>query len=529
MKKKSIKINENLAFAFYYAEENEAQVYVFENGVAEGILWADAPSNFNPYYRGQLGDKYYFYSVFGDEGFLYEYDHSTNSTRKISLPYVYHNIRLFTDKLNGKIYLYCSKSINDEEILSFDGNDFEVFDSPSGYSIFRDEFLFSEPLNEILIWYEELGNTNNGAKLYTFDGSTLTSIPNPSNDLIPGAYGVPFGNNVILPYVNRLNNTDQIFSLYKYEGSNLVEIPGLPNEEFYDIQIFNKENKLYIGLYNNLTSVLYQYDGNSISEISTPPFYYPQFLTEYDGKDMFSFFDNDLNYARLYSYDGASFEEITAPQYEGYIYFGGILNDKLYLGYYNSTNETSNLLSYIAGDAEVQTVINVPETNSYSVFYRKPNENYLIQAFKENDDYALYAQNANEQFQKLDPEDHLFDRIEFQLGDKTYISYYDSEYVSQIFVWDGTLTTPDFNSVKNDIIIFPNPFTKDISIGIPNELNSQSLEISLFSIDGKIIKKQSLEDKSSQIQLSLETLISGIYILEVKGETTIIRKKIIKK
>lgn len=291
---RSDKANENIAFDYYYPVDNPPIVYVFENGLAEEIVWEDTPSDFNPYYRGQIGEKYYFFSTFGDDGFLYEYDHISKNTRKVSLPDVYlcQGTILLTDEMNEKIYFTCGMSSHgDTAILSFDGTNFEIFDSPQNFSLINNGFLFAENLDEILIWYYEDGTHNNGAQLYTFDGVDLTHISNPSNDMISGRMGSSFQNQILLPYITRVNDNDFIYSLYKYEGSNLVEIPGLPTTVFHEIQLYEKEDKVYIALNNNLdfTSSLFEYDGNSLSEISISSFYSPKFLTELMVKTYFPY------------------------------------------------------------------------------------------------------------------------------------------------------------------------------------------------------------------------------------------------
>lgn|SRR5690554_1108940 len=110
-----VKVNEDLAFLTYYGEQNQAKkLYILEGNQAEEIVWTDTPSNFNPYYRGQLDNKYYFFSIFGQDGLLYEYNHTTRSTRKIPFPpgYACASTNLLTDNLNGKIYFACGMQRN---------------------------------------------------------------------------------------------------------------------------------------------------------------------------------------------------------------------------------------------------------------------------------------------------------------------------------------------------------------------------------------------------------------------------------
>lgn len=96
----------------------------------------------------------------------------------------------------------------------------------------REDYLFADQLNQILIWYTVNGAPNDGTMLYTFDGSNLTYIPNPNNNLISGIYGVPFENDIILSYIEFVEDFDLVFYLYKYDGTNLVEVSGILQQSF---------------------------------------------------------------------------------------------------------------------------------------------------------------------------------------------------------------------------------------------------------------------------------------------------------
>lgn len=530
---RSIKANENIGFVFYYSDVGESEVYLLEGGHAEEIVWTDTPSNFNPFYKGQLEDKYYFFNVYGSDGFLYEYDHSSSNTRKIPLPseHTCENTRLLIEGLNGKLYFACGMfQYGDSGILSFDGDNFEYFESPPNHFIMGLDHLFVEPLNKVIIWYEEGGSQTLGARVHTFDGSSVTPLPNPTENMTSGRFGVPFDDHVLLPYIEFAGDYNGVYYLYKYDGSNLVEIPGFPSTIFNDIRYFKKDEKVYFALddYANLTSSLYEYDGNSIVEVFNSTYYNPQFISEFDGKDFFSLADTNLESTDLYSYDGSTLEKITGPAAEMPIKFGGILDNKLQLVYYDNISEEQKLYSYNPSDSEVHIVPDMPQEVAYRSFQLDYN-NLLLHSFKMDYDSFLYTQNGTNEFRNIDPENHVVDRFELQLGNKVYYSYYNDSWVSQLFVWDGVLNTPNFDYSQIDIAIHPNPTLDMVNLEIPKTLTSQNLDLSLFSIDGKMVKKQSLKNHNSQIQFSMENLRSGIYILEVKGETSIFRKKIVKK
>lgn len=530
---RTIKANDNIGFVFFYSDVAESEVYLLEDGYAEAIVWTDTPSNFNPFYKGQLGEKYYFFNVYGSDGLLYEYDHSSSNTRKIPLPsdHTCDNTRLLIEGLNGKLYYACGTwHYGDSGILSFDGNNFEYFESPPNHFILGLDHLYVESLNQVIIWYEEGGPDNLGAKVHTFDGSSVAPLTNPTEDMTSARFGVHFEDYVLLPYIEFIGDNDGIYYLYKYDGSDLVEIPGLPSTVFHNMRFFKKDEKVYIALdnYDNLSSSLYEYDGNRIVEVFNSTYFNPQFITEFDGKDFFSLADMNLVSTDLYSYDGNTIEKINGPSAELPIRFGGIINNTLQLVYYDNLSEESRLFSYSSGDSEVHSVLNMPQEVAYGNFQFDYN-NFLLHTFRVTNESFLYTQHESEQFGNIDPENHVVDRFELQLGNKIYYSYYNDSWKSHLYVWDGILDTPNFDMPQNDIVVHPNPAIDIVNLEIPKTLTSQNLELSLLSIDGKMIKKQSWENNNSQLQISLENLVSGIYILELKGETSVIRKKIVKK
>lgn len=529
----SIKVNENVAF-FTYAGQRD-QVYVLDGNQLSEIIWTDTPLNFNPHYKGHLGDKYYFFNIFGSDGLLYEYDHDSKNTRKIPFPAAYpcYNLLLLSDEFQGKIHYACGMSGNgDTAIIEFDGNNFQVYPTPADQFIMREDFLYADQLDEILIWYAQL-DSNTGAKLYTFDGNSLTHIPNPDPDFLPFQYGIPFDDHVILPYVEVSDGIDMISHFYKYDGSNLVEIPGMPSTIFHRLDVFEGgQGILYFALANftTETSSLYKYDGINFTEIFTSSYYAPLLISSFGGKDLFSLHNKALNYTSLYAFDGNTLDEIPGAQSHVQIGFSGILNNKLYLRYSNSITSENDLYSYSIGDTQVQLVPSTPSGVSYLAYQIKHN-NTLLHKFKVVDfEHKIFAQDQNDQFWDLDPQNYVFFKFDFQMGNKVFFTYRTPDDTSyKVFMWEGVLDTPDYSTVLNNIVIFPNPTSNTVIVEIPNELTSQNLEISIFSIDGKMVYQQSVKNTSSQLEVSLSELKRGIYILELKGEDRVIRNKIVRK
>lgn len=91
------------------------------------------------------------------------------------------------------------------------------------------------------------------------------------------------------------------------------------------------------------------------------------------------------------------------------------------------------------------------------------------------------------------------------------------------------LSNENINKINSEIIIFPNPFTVDISITNKKE-NTKITTFNLENIYGQIVYSESLNNcfNSGSKKLDLNFLSKGIYLLEIiiDGERTI--KKIVK-
>ena len=79
-------------------------------------------------------------------------------------------------------------------------------------------------------------------------------------------------------------------------------------------------------------------------------------------------------------------------------------------------------------------------------------------------------------------------------------------------------------SVINDILIFPNPFSNKITIRSIN--NENIINIKAQDLAGKMwINDNCL---GPEITFELNELPSGLYLTEIRTESDVIRKKIIK-
>ena len=76
--------------------------------------------------------------------------------------------------------------------------------------------------------------------------------------------------------------------------------------------------------------------------------------------------------------------------------------------------------------------------------------------------------------------------------------------------------------IKNEILIYPNPFSSYTTIKINNELNSN---IKLFNISGRLLKEFNIKDNTFVITRSI--LNSGLYFIQIQNDKGIFRKKLV--
>jgi PKD-like domain/Secretion system C-terminal sorting domain len=79
---------------------------------------------------------------------------------------------------------------------------------------------------------------------------------------------------------------------------------------------------------------------------------------------------------------------------------------------------------------------------------------------------------------------------------------------------------------NEDITIFPNPTTNNLSI---KQLNNLSIkEISIYNVLGELVMSKVESQKSKELVIDVSALMKGIYIVEVSIEQGVVRKKLVK-
>lgn len=108
---------------------------------------------------------------------------------------------------------------------------------------------------------------------------------------------------------------------------------------------------------------------------------------------------------------------------------------------------------------------------------------------------------------------------------KVYAATYGRGIFSGMFT-DQTLSTKD-NTISNEIKIYPNPTSGIVNISIPNYSGVLNLEV--FDINGRKVLSKAETSFSTSVNINLQGLEPGIYIIKLEGEAFNFSEKIILK
>lgn len=73
----------------------------------------------------------------------------------------------------------------------------------------------------------------------------------------------------------------------------------------------------------------------------------------------------------------------------------------------------------------------------------------------------------------------------------------------------------DEEDLKNTITLYPNPTDEFLSVQMPENLISETSEISLYDVNGRLLKSQEFKVENREIRISVENLSNGVYLLRV--------------
>jgi hypothetical protein len=70
---------------------------------------------------------------------------------------------------------------------------------------------------------------------------------------------------------------------------------------------------------------------------------------------------------------------------------------------------------------------------------------------------------------------------------------------------------------EGENMVFPNPATEFVKVDRPEKLKGHSVEISVYSADGKLMYSNSLTDRNSPVKVHISEFAVGVYIIELTG------------
>lgn len=94
-------------------------------------------------------------------------------------------------------------------------------------------------------------------------------------------------------------------------------------------------------------------------------------------------------------------------------------------------------------------------------------------------------------------------------------------------VTETSLVVEDVSGNDDSALIYPNPVVNGTAK--LNMLIEEPAEVTIYSMDGKLVKKQSLQRIDNQTNLDFSGLSKGIYVITIKSEKHLIRKKVLVK
>ncbi len=93
-----------------------------------------------------------------------------------------------------------------------------------------------------------------------------------------------------------------------------------------------------------------------------------------------------------------------------------------------------------------------------------------------------------------------------------------------------TITTPSaINSLEDafdNLNVYPNPTNNSIILNFANETPTEIIDITIYSIDGSLVKSLSSVQTKEKLTIDLSDLESGQYFIKINSNSSVITKKI---
>lgn len=87
----------------------------------------------------------------------------------------------------------------------------------------------------------------------------------------------------------------------------------------------------------------------------------------------------------------------------------------------------------------------------------------------------------------------------------------------------------DVETLKTPIILYPNPTESFLNIKFPMEFNSKDITIELYDINGRLVSDDKSIVQENHVNIDVNALSNGVYLLHLKSDDRKWSKLFIKK
>lgn len=162
----------------------------------------------------------------------------------------------------------------------------------------------------------------------------------------------------------------------------------------------------------------------------------------------------------------------------------------------------------------------------YSVLLHELGHAHQLDHVLNNQSELMRSTIATGQYRTFSP--NLFAGTDDVINFNQTHTYFNCDYLPMVFGYPNCSTNSiSENELENGLLIYPNPFTNKLIIKFGDNRH-ENLEILIYSIVGKTVFSSSSHSNQKMININLESLTEGTYIVMIKTDKSMITQKIIK-
>lgn len=124
---------------------------------------------------------------------------------------------------------------------------------------------------------------------------------------------------------------------------------------------------------------------------------------------------------------------------------------------------------------------------------------------------SVYAQDQVETTYEYDNLNRLVKVVFTGETEKNYV--YDD--LGNRIALNITTLSIDTETLKNSITVYPNPTDSFLNIKLPQTILDKDISIKLYDINGKQIKNQKITLKNNSVNINVEQIPKGVYLIHL--------------